>query len=250
MGGTMHETTVEFIIGGTQKGGTTALAKFVSAHPGVFMARQKEVHFFNRDENFAGPEPDYGAYHRHFRDAPPGRLRGESTPAYLYWPTAAERIRDYHPGMRLIFILRNPVERAYSHYVMKRLDGEEPLPFPEALRREEARIAAGARERLIYSYIDRGRYAGQILRFRKAFPEDRLLFLKTEDLRQRHAETMARVVSFLGLPPGPPTRHEIVFSNTYGEMDPATRALLLKIFEPEIKRLEDLLGWDCAAWRS
>src|SRR5207342_3103643 len=95
-------------------------------HPRIGMAAEKELHFFDNEQLFAGQpsNPDaaglYSRYHDAFRHCPPERLRGESTPSYMYWPDAPKRICQYNPGMKFVFLLRNPILRAFSHWNMQR----------------------------------------------------------------------------------------------------------------------------------
>lgn len=108
---------VNFVIIGAQKAGTTALFDYLGEMPGIGLSRTKEVHFFD-DETVDWDCPDYGAYHAQF-DPGAAPLIGEATPIYVYWPRALERIRAYNPDMRLILMLRDPVERAWSHWRME-----------------------------------------------------------------------------------------------------------------------------------
>lgn len=241
---------VTFLIAGTQKGGTTALAHFLAQHPQIFMARQKELHFFDRDRFFRGKEPDYAWYHRHFEGSEGYRAVGEATPIYMYWPEAPARIHAYNPMMKFILILRNPVERAYSHYMMERRRWREFLPFRWAVRVEPLRAKLmPALFRRLYSYVSRGMYAEQIERLLGYFPREQLLVLKTEELREEHDATLQRVCSFLGVDPFPATKHELVFANTYEPIAAGDWHCLQQLYADELNRLERLLGWDCSAWR-
>ena|SRR5450755_1220153 len=107
---------VAFLIAGTQKGGTTALASYLQEHPAICMSTVKEVHFFDTEEFFASGDVDYTRYHARFNPTARKRLLGEATPIYMYWEAAAHRIQRYNPTMKLILLLRNPVTRAYSHW--------------------------------------------------------------------------------------------------------------------------------------
>ena len=113
----MPKPRVDFAIAGVQKAGTTALFDYLSDEPELSLSHVKETHFFDDDER-DWARPDYAPYHALF-DAPDGRLRGEATPIYLYWPKVLERICAYNPAMKLIVVLRDPVERAWSHWRME-----------------------------------------------------------------------------------------------------------------------------------
>src|SRR4051795_9448938 len=116
---------INFVIGGTQKGGTSALDAFLRQHPQICMPEsRKELHFFDREENFARP-PKYRKYHANFRPGPGHRVTGEATPIYMYWDAAPARIWSYNPAMKWILVLRNPVERAFSAWNMETKRGAE-----------------------------------------------------------------------------------------------------------------------------
>jgi hypothetical protein len=118
---------VAFVIAGTQKGGTTALASYLYEHPEIGMPTVKEVHFFDTEDHFASAEVDYAKYHAYFDPAVRKRLLGDATPIYMYWDAAPPRIWQYNPAMKLILLLRNPITRAYSQWNMERERGSDPL---------------------------------------------------------------------------------------------------------------------------
>lgn len=247
---------VNFLVVGTQKGGTTALQHFLADHPEIGWGRRsygnpKEVHFFDEDRHFAGPTVDYAHYHAHFPDAEGKLAVGEATPIYMYWPNVPERIHAYSPTMKLVFLLRDPVERAFSHYKMLAVRGREPRSFGAAIREEQALRAAGRYvPHRMRSYVDRGFYVGQIERMRALFPREQMLFLRSEDLKRRHTETLDRVCRFLGAREIHHDRPETVFATPALEMADADRRFLAALYRPELVRLEALLGWDLSAWKS
>ena len=197
---------VNFIIAGVQKGGTTALFDYLSEEPGLALAAVKELHFFD-DETQNWDRPDYGAYHAQF-PAPDGRPRGEATPIYLYWPASLERIAAYNPAMRLIVLLRDPVERAWSHWRMEQARGVETHPFGWCIRQGRHRLfdAEPWGHHREFSYVERGYYADQLDRARSLFPRDQLLILRSEDLDRDPGAVLGRARRFLGLPQGPAPR--------------------------------------------
>lgn len=193
--------TVRFLIGGVQKGGTTALFEHLRAHQSLQLAACKEVHFFDREGDVDWSSPDYGLYHGAF-DPPDGRVRGEATPIYLYWPGSLERIRAYDPGMRLIFLFRDPVERAYSHWKMEAARGFDDAPFAWAIREGRGRVddpAARGHHR-VFSYVERGFYAAQLDRAFALFPRNNILLLDSGDLAARPDEVLETVCRFVGVP--------------------------------------------------
>ncbi len=104
---------VDFLIAGVQKGGTFSLYRLLERHPEISLSKAKEVHFFDNGE-IDWSSPRYGPYHRNFPRWREGQVRGEATPIYIYWPEALERIRTYNPDIKLILLLRDPIERTYS----------------------------------------------------------------------------------------------------------------------------------------
>ncbi len=241
---------VDFLICGTQKGGTTALHSYLGQHPQIGLASVKEAHYFDTEDNFRDGAPDYAAYHRLFDFTTTHAVRGEATPIYMYWQDAPRRIWEYNPRMRIIVILRNPVRRAFSHWNMWRSEGREPLPFWDALHQERARShrARPLQDRL-YSYVDRGYYCEQLRRIWRFFPEEQTLILRSDDLRMRPTATLDRVFGFLGIRSLRGIAARAPHSRGYPvPMTQREHDYLRTVFEPEIRALERMLGWDCSGW--
>ena len=242
---------INFLIVGTQKAGTTALTQFLAEHPQICLAKTKEVHYFDNDSLFGASYANHALYHQHFPDMAGYQCIGEATPIYMYWKAAPKRIHTYNPAMKLICILRDPADRAYSHYMMTRIKGTEYLPFSVAIRIEKIRrLRLPPRQHRFYSYIDRGFYAVQIQRLFQYFSWNNMLFLKNEDLRFNHTATINRVCDFLGVYRLNHMVPSLVFSHDYPPMPVADRRFLVRIFVPDIAVLEALLGWDCTEWKT
>src|SRR6202008_942129 len=170
---------ITFLIAGVQKGGTTALYDYLADYPDVALSRVKELHFFD-DEALAWRAPDSRAYHAQFDPAlfttASGRICGEATPIYLYWPNALERIAAYNPAMRLIVTLRDPVQRAWSHWRMEYARGAEREPFGWCIRQGRQRLfdarppVAPWGHHREFSYVERGFYGEQVGRLFSPFP--------------------------------------------------------------------------------
>jgi hypothetical protein len=244
---------VAFVIAGTQKGGTSALASYLYEHPTISMSTIKEVHFFDTEEHFASGDVDYTRYHAHFKPTARKRLLGEATPIYMYWEPAPPRIQHYNPAMKFVMLLRNPVTRAYSHWNWNRRHrrGElDSLPFEQALeaegrRRDEARPLQDKR----FSYIDRGFYSRQIRRIWGLFPVDQTLILRSEDLQRTPQAALARVTDFLGVERCARVEARNVNARPYEvPMSSAARGYLCDVFASEVADLERMLGWDCSDW--
>ena len=138
-----NPTKIDFVIAGTQKGGTTALDHYLRSHPGLCMAARKEVHFFDEDRHFTAEHrprrAGYADYHALFPDDREGKVTGEATPIYMYWRDAPPRMREYRSDLRIILVLRNPIERAFSHWNMERQRGGDDLDFWTAITTEKER---------------------------------------------------------------------------------------------------------------
>lgn len=239
---------VDFVVAGVQKSGTAALRHFLSQHPEIGTShRPKQApHFFDSDEYFQAP-PDYDLYHSWFTPENLARVTGDITPAYTYWKPAIARIHAYNPRMKVIVLLRNPVDRAYSQWSMQVKRKEETDGFLTALIKEPVRRRLRGQHR-IYSYVDRGYYSAQIERLLSYFPREQCLFLRNEDLRQDHHATLTRIHVFLGVSPiGAPEPEEIHVGG-HTSMSPALRRALTFLYRREIKRLARLVDFDCSSW--
>ncbi|CCH78157.1 Sulfotransferase [Nostocoides japonicum T1-X7] len=198
-----------YVIVGTKRGGSTALAAWVGRHPQVAPCRSgKGTHYF--DVNHLRGEAWFRSQFPSPRE--PWRVTGEASPYYMFHPLAAGWIRESLPDAKVIAVLRDPAERAWSHYRREVDTGYETLSFvdalsaePERLDGEEARIMADPRydstAHRHHSYAARGRYAEQIARLHGLFGSDRVLVLQSESLFIRPNVELARVWDFLGLQP-------------------------------------------------
>ena len=238
---------VDFVIGGTQKGGTSALDSFLRQHPEICMpSTRKELHFFDREAE----NTDYNAYHANFEAKPPQRVIGEASPIYMYWETAPYRIWKYNPKMKWILALRNPVERAFSAWNMETKRGKEKVPFAEAIEKEAERCReALPLQHRVYSYVDRGFYSPQVRRLFDIFGRDNVLVLLSEELRNEHRKTLCRVFEFLGVDSSFVPPEASVFEQGYTvKIDNQLRARLIDTFQFDIKELEKLIGRDLSEW--
>src|SRR6266513_3643187 len=155
---------LDFIVAGAQKSGTTALHYFLAKHPNITMGDQQEIHFFDYDATFAATV-DYERLHKHYPLVASSTIAGDCTPTYLYFKPRVERIWNYNPKIKLLVLLRNPVERAFAHWNMQRFKGREPLDFFDAVREEETRIAgAPPAEARRFAYLQRGLHGPQLER--------------------------------------------------------------------------------------
>jgi hypothetical protein len=249
----------DFLVIGAQKCGTTALYAYLRWHPGITGPAWKEVSYFDRH---------YGRGEAWYRGQFPSRpwlwltgarsgrrpLVGEASPSYVLHPHAPERVRALVPEARLVVLLRDPVDRALSHYNHEVALGREPLSFEQALDREPERLR-GELERLgdtstfshawwDHTYLARGRYAEQLERWLAVFPREQLLVLASERMRQEPAATYAQVLGHLGAAPFALPEYPPIFEREYAPMAPETRARLACYFAEPNERLYALIGED------
>lgn len=219
-----------FLVLGAQKGGTTSLHHLLRRHPGIFLPDVKEVHYFSQHS-----EKPLTWYANHYRDAAASQLRGDITPFYLYHCASPQRIHAYLPKVRLIALLRDPVERALSQYFHARRNGHEALELEAALQAEETRLIGA--EQIVsqpggyhysyqkHSYLKRSRYDEQIQRYQRLFPAKQLLILRSEDLFDAPAKCWDRLLTFIGADPIP-LPGELPRSNTgHGESNQVSSEL-------------------------
>ena len=243
---------VQFFIAGVQKGGTTALDSILRDHPSVQMARVKEVHHFD-DEAIDWSAPDHGRLHAAFDWDAAGVVRGEATPVTIYWPNALERLRRYHPRAKLIIGLRHPTFRAFSHWRMETKRGWDTLPFPQAVEtggRQRVRDAPGGVHR-VFSYVERGLYAGQVERLLILFPRSQVLFFRTDRLWLKPAQVLDAVQDFIGVERrlAAPRRYVVPLdSSDLGPIPADSRLMLDQVFAADIRRTAALTSLDLGDW--
>lgn len=260
-----QRTDPDFLIIGAKRGGTTSLWNAMVGHPDVlamFPALQeaKSPHFFDLHYDrgirwYRSHFATVGQRRRHERRSGVRPLTGEASPYYMFHPLAAERIHRDLPETRLIVSLRNPVERAWSHYRERVGGGTETLSFRDALDAESGRLAGeDARIRNeaphynsfhhdFSSYLARGRYAEHLRPFVDGFP-GRLLILRAEDYYADPNRELQLVADFLGLPAYP--QREVIRFNEMprANMPDEDREFLVDYYRPHVAELQSLLGRD------
>jgi hypothetical protein len=173
---------------GAAKAGTTSLYHYLRAHPDIFMSEKKELSFFVDDYNWGR---GLSWYERQFDAADGAKIRGEASPRYTVYPEYPDvprRIRDSLPDVRLIYSLRQPIDRMRAHYLDRRNHGREDRPIDRALTEDGF-------------YINGSRYALQIEQYLGFFPRDQLLLIDARNLLKERATTMRMVYEFVGVDP-------------------------------------------------
>jgi len=280
-----------FFVVGAAKAGTSSIYAGLRQHPDIFMAYPKEPHHFTQVNpphelrwHFEG-YTDQQRYLRLFEGSGNSKAIGEASTSYLWHPHVARRIQMQVPEARIIISLRDPVERAYSHYLMHVREGIQKLGFYDALLEDLERT--DETWAISHFYVGKGRYADQVSRYVEIFGLDRVKILLFDDLKRDPAATLYEVAQFLGLNPAPlagvnaaKVRNpylaprgrwaEILAGNKFSRMlgetiiprrfgqfiyerfllkrsekppiDPRARELLMSIYQPEIDRLERIIG--------
>ena len=250
----------DFIIIGAQKCGTTALYDQLCQHPRIIPATTKEVNFF--DEKFGEgakwyrshfPLGPYMYYQRYVRSQEV--ITGEASTNYIFYPHVPARVRAMVPDAKLIALLRNPVDRAYSHYQHGVKRGGVHTSFEVAIEQEETSIF-GEKERMIadenyyswsyqaYSYKSKGIYVDQLEVWSRLFPRENILILKSEDYFDDPSSVFRQVLDFLHLPTWEPEVFKASNVGCYQPMNSSTRKFLHDFFRPHNERLYKLLGTD------
>lgn len=247
----------DFVIIGAAKAGTTSIYAWLCEHPFVRRPRRKEIDYFTLNHNRG-----IDWYRHHFPlsadrlafAAEHGRpfITGEASPSYMLHELAPRRMAKLIPEVRLIVALRNPADRAYSQFQMRRRTGHEPLEsFVEALELEDPRFAAtGARradadgrtEEDWRTYLSRGRYAEQLERWFRHFPREQFHIIELGELSAHPHRVLGELHEFLGLPTRDPEDLEARFRAEYEPMPPEVGARLAEYFRPHNARLYELLG--------
>lgn len=243
---------VNCLIAGTQKGGTTALTEFLRPHSEICFPPRKEAHFFDdfNDSKYHEALPDETINKLYWESFPNYNNEPvviDATPFYMYYPHVARRVHRYNPDMKWIILLRDPAQRALSHYQMERTRNHEYLSAWQAFILESTRIKptpgdyhAGMRS---YSYLDRGKYSRQLANILEYFPIDQILVIRSKMLWNKHEQTLMQIYAFIGIsPPDKLPVRKRTFNNT--EKLSYSRWLLpfLKLyFVPEYFRLWFLL---------
>lgn len=192
-----NERLPAFIIAGAQKCGTTTLHHQLQSHPEIyFPSKPQEIHFFDNEYAYKKGMSWYSEY---FKNAAANQLAGQTSPLYLYLECAAHRIKQHLPNIKIIIILRHPVERAYSHYWNSVRYGYEKHSFEHAIKIESNRIKKGEQERRNFSYIDRGMYTRQLELYKSLFGSNNMLVLTQDNLKSNPLLVLNQCCEFLGV---------------------------------------------------
>ena len=244
-----------YLIIGAAKSGTSSLYEYLIQHPNVGPASGKEIYFF--DMNY---EKGINWYRTFFPLSKTSNnltsfLVGEATPRYLDHPHAPKRIKKHIPNTKLIVLLRNPIDRAYSHWNMMVNHNRENLSFEDAIDNEEQRTEGllekmeksnsfYSKEYYWYSYLERGLYAKKLKNWFKLFPKEQFLILKSEKLFSEPADVFKQTQNFLNIPEITLDKFQTARKGEYKKksLDSKIRKRLSEYFEPHNQELYSLIG--------
>jgi hypothetical protein len=249
-----------FLIIGANKSGTTSLYRYLQQHPQVYLPAVKEPHYFTYRHGVPGGEdnrertlllpPEAGElrtlddYAGLFADARPEQVAlGEASTGYLCGPAIPAAVRQALPDVRLVALLRDPADRAWSEFLMMRRLGQEG----------EASLLKILETRDEPRYVANGRYAAALTRWLGAFPRERLFLARFADFTRDTATVVRDIVAFIGADPATRIDTSGRF-NTRNRREPTldarTRAALIERLGPDIEQLEGLLDWDLSSWKT
>lgn len=247
-----------FSIAGVQKAGTSTLSQTLDRHPQVCRAPRKELQFFT-NEDLDWSDPPYAEYRAPRRRS--GQvLAGDATPAYLWWPNALERMRAYDPAMLMIAIFRDPVERAFSHWLMLRTRSPHAPDWPDLIHNLRptslpTRVPPDvpAMRFKHQSAVARGYYAEQLSRGFEIFPREQWLLLEFRSMLTDFPGTLDRVTDFLGLhrfAVHPPLRRTLASPTSVPGTPPTAGELqdLAELYAADLGRFATMTGFDISHW--
>ncbi|WP_394176769.1 sulfotransferase domain-containing protein [Thalassotalea litorea] len=201
----------DFLILGARYSGTASLIKLINEHPKLHGTCQSQIHYFDgglfpEKDNFSKGEHWYRAHFPMRKEMPNGHQAFEASTFYSFHPLAAKRLHSLIPKVKIIFVLRNPVDRAIHHYLDSKRHNREYLPFINALQIEEKRLAWTLKNKdyksgtfIHATYKSRGHYQEQIERYLKLFPKEQIKLVSIEELKRAPNKVLLDVYRFLGV---------------------------------------------------
>ena len=242
------QKTIDWICIGSAKCGTTAFHQIIKQHPKIDGSTKKELHYWH------SPNPgNLGNYHRNFpKFDNPNLLSGETTPGYVYFIDAMPRIQKYNPDIKLIWMIRNPLEMAVSAYFYTSRHQKQPF---DAMLGVSAKFAKHRGDRGVDArrqVIARCQFGIQMERLLKLFKREQIHIIKNEDLRHNTQQTMNGVCEFLNIPHHKfqnATPNQGPKKDKTGIYGPNTKRTCNEIFLPDLEKFERLSGVSCLEWK-
>lgn len=257
-------TLPDYLIIGTPRSASTSLYQYLIQHPAVSPALTKQLHFFDTFF-YKGIEWYKVCFPYQWKKIYQEKIlrtkfvTGEATVHYILHPLAPQRIFETFPKIKLVIILRNPVDRAYSHWNMEFQNKNDELSFEDAINAEESRLK-GEFDKLSKdenytsdnyphrAYLATGLYAEQLKRWFNFFPKEQFLIIKSEEFSDNPSQQFNEVLKFLNIPKFDLPEYKKLHSRNYKEMNPETRKKLIEYYKPHNEKLYTLIGqnfnWD------
>lgn len=238
---------LHFILTGFDTTETPFLLNQIDKHPNIALASNPNCHFFDQKTDlFQALDTD--AYNRLFQLNKRTTVFGDLTPSYFYWQTAPRRIYEYNPKTKIIVLLQNPIERAYSHWEKNKSIHIEPLSFEDALNAEKERTGPCLPfQDIQFGYKQMGYYSESIRRYQRYFKNHNLLFITYNDLADKPQDTLNKIAAFLEINPFVLNR-SIAFNSRTSSINLETYQELLEGYYFDIKESERLLQQNLLAW--
>lgn len=249
----------DFLIAGVQKAGTTALSLFLRQHDEIYMPERKELHYFDHGSDLMWASRAHTNYENTFANKAEYQKSGEATPIYIYWPKCLERISEYNPEIKLVVILRNPCDRAFSHWSMETARNRDLLSFSEAIREGRERVvndqATLDGHHRLYSYVERGLYSTQVEKIKKLFSAHNYLFLKHDDMVSDLESFLDKICEFLTVRkfktyPTNEFVRPVALKKGATKMLLADRQYLNNLYRDDLLLTQSLTGLDLSDWLS
>lgn len=253
----------DFLIIGPSKTGTTSLWHYLTQHPHVLRNYddRKEIQYFDRRLKkglrwYKAHFPTRSFIEEREKELGGGKvLIGDATTHYIFHPLAAAKIKELLPNVKIIVLFRDPVSRAYSHYHHEIRMNRENLSFKEVIEMEPSRLKGShemimqnpyyfSQERHDHSYLERGKYYDQLIRWYRCFPKNQIMVLKSEDFFKNPETVYKKVLEFLGLPSYDKVEFKKMNQGTYENIDPDVIKRLKDYFHEENQKLYRLLRVD------
>jgi hypothetical protein len=255
--GPMH-VLPDFLIIGAAKSGTSSLYDYLVQHPSIFPCIVKEPNYFARyyDKGTSWYKGCFSTTMLKYNTEKIKKLKfltGEASTQYYWYPHVPKRVKQLLPNVKLIILLRNPVDRSFSHYQMEVRHGNENLSFEEAIKEEEKRTESEY-EKIIndeyyfsskytmQAYIAKSIYIESVKRWTNYFPKEQILFVNSADFYKNTPETMNKIFDFLDLPHHSLSNYEVIRKGNYSKIKSSTRQELLEFFKPYNEELYKHIG--------
>lgn len=242
---------ISFIVMGAQRSGHASVQHALSQHPQLKLIAQEHHGFFAKDQLFERGNPPSSLYNGLCAASNAEQICGEVSSSYLHHPSAIARIHRYNPTIKLIVILRNPADRAYSHWQDVLCRGQKGKTLATSTHEDIFSVGYSSKYQSTHDseYLSESRYSKQITHLRQYFDPHQLLFIKSEDLRDDTEVMLYQMFQFLNVPYLDVDTSAQNLGNYQHSMSAESYNTIIKTVQSDIKETEHLLGWNCEDWK-